>query len=237
VLALFLIPASIVAGELPPVAPGVIPELMARDGTRYTRVTVTKRDERQIAFQHADGLTTRPLWDFDEENLERILPGYRARLAAADLEAEAREHERERKRDTERRRALDADPAAAAKARKEDDVREAVIRHVLSRYDAEEIKKLTAIVIEIDGDTPAAEFLRRFAGDQLPVQKRPRWRPLVVKQTEVHCGVRDVRLISDQDAIVRASWTVADNVICYEFKVRLTPQGWEVVERTITGMS
>lgn len=216
---------------------GTIPELLARDGTKYTNVTVTKRDKVRISFRHDDGMTTLPLYAFDDNNLERLIPGRLAALKAKQAEADAKEQERERTRDAKRRQTLQQNPAAAMQARKDDDLLEAAIRHALTHFEAPDLTKVSVVLLEIDGDTPSDEFLQRFASHKPPVRKLPRARRNTLQETELSCYVGDLKWLSETEAEISASRLFAEESVSFRYTMRLINNRWEVVQFKITTIS
>jgi hypothetical protein len=216
---------------------GTIPELLARDGTRYTNVTVTKIGQGRISFRHDDGMTTLSIYAFDDNNMERLIPGHLTDLKAKQAEADAKERERERIRDTQRRQALEQNPAAAAQAKKEDDVREAAIRYALTHFEAPDLSKVSAIIVEIDHDTPSDEFLKRFAGYKPPLRKMPRSQRRELQEAELSCTVSDLKWVSETEAEIYASRVISNAAVSFRYTMRFTNRGWEVIQYKITGIS
>ena len=217
--------------------PATIPEIRSRDGTRYTNVIVTKRDQGRVSFSHDDGMTTLSLSAFDDNNLERLNPGHLANLKAKQAEADAKEQERERTRDAQRKQAFEQNPAAAAQAKKEDDIREAAIRYALTHFEVSGLSKASAIILDIDGDTPSDEFLKRFARHKPPVQKMPRSRRRELQETELSCEVGHLKWLSETEAEISASRHFEADAVSFRYTLRLTNKGWEVVQSKITSIN
>lgn len=237
-LAVILLGISLCAAELPQGTTGTILELVARDGTRYTHVTVTRREQGRIAFRHDDGMTTLSLSAFDDNNLERLVPGHLASIKAKRAEADAKEQERERTRDTQRKQALEQDPKAAAQAKNEDDIREAAFRYAFTHFETRDFTKISAIIIVIEDDTPSDEFLKRFATHKPPVRKIPRFRRNEIQDTELSCYVYKIKWLSDTEAEIAVSRVIGEGeaAVSFRYTMRLTNKGWEVVQYKLTGI-
>jgi hypothetical protein len=179
------------------------------------------------------------LSSFGDQGLELLFPGHLARLKAKQEEAVAKELERERTRDARRKQALEQDPGAAALARKEDDLREAVLREMIAG--ASDSWEVSVIYLTIDMDTPSAEFLKRFATHAPPVRRIPfvsRWSPPLERgQTELEYSLDNVKWLSDTEAEISVSRLIGIDGIAYHCVVRLTDKGWKVVKARITAIT
>jgi hypothetical protein len=224
------------AAELPHTT-ATIPELFTRDRARYTNVTVTKCDQGQVSFRYDDGVTTRPLAAFDDASIERIIPGYLADLKAKQAAAGAREQEQERTRDAQRKQAPERNPAAAAQARKEDDIREAALRHVMTHFEAPDLTKVSGVIILVDRDPTSDEFMTRFATDKPPVRKIPRSKRRELLETELSCTVSALKWLSGIEAEISVSRVIGEAAVDFRYSVRLTSKGWEIVQSRTTFIS
>jgi hypothetical protein len=86
---------------------GIIPELNTTGGDRYSKVTITNRSSDRITFQHAAGVATRVLTDFDDVNKDRLFPGFLAAKTAAET-AQRRAEEEQRRKLEEDQRSIEA---------------------------------------------------------------------------------------------------------------------------------
>jgi len=126
---------------------------------------------------------------------------------------------------------------AAAQAKNEDDIREAAIRYALTHFEAPDLTKVTAIILDIDGDIPSDEFLRRFAKDKPPVRSMPRSLHRELKETELSCRVDNLKWVSEAEAEISASRVIGVEAVSFSYTLHHTNKGWHVIQYRITGIS